>query len=127
VFFFLLYSLFIAYTKARDEFVYEQELNQSQYPLIDDRLDSEFHGNSNLDLVDMPINLTVLEHINNKTIYNNTVKSLIVNQDSSMYTSTEQAEFRKGFCGINSTTTAYPDSVLEYTLPQDCEMPLRAK
>ena len=42
-------------------------------------------------------------------------------------TSTKQAESRKGFCGINSTTTAYSDYVLEYMLPQDCEMPLHAK
>ncbi len=70
--------------KLSDEFVYGQESNQSQYPHIDDGLDSEFHGNSNLDLVDMPLNLTVLEHNNNKTIYNNTVKSSTVNQDSSI-------------------------------------------
>jgi virginiamycin B lyase len=99
-------------------------LKKSPHVLINDQIDSEPLFNSNLHLVDVPLNFTLLEHQSNKTNYSNTTRSSNVNQDFSNSTIAREEEFRRGFCGINSTTSAYSGYDTEYLLPQSCEMPL---
>jgi virginiamycin B lyase len=69
--------------------------------------------------IDTPLNITVLEEKNNR-----------IDEDISNPTELtsdiafKQGEFRRGFCGINSTASEFSEYVVEYTLPRDCEMPL---
>src|ERR687897_1505443 len=67
----------------------------------------------------------VLSITNDDYVYGQKSDRSNLTSDSHAVTmSSRQEGFRKGFCGTNSTTTGYSDFVVEYTLPQVCEMPL---
>lgn len=72
--------------------------------------------------VDMPFNITVLEEKNNRT--DNDISNSTENYQLTSDTALRQEEFRRGFCGINSTATEFSEYIVEHTLPHDCEMPL---
>ena len=130
VFLLAFYVLFIAHNNTNDDHVYGQESDRFPHPFDYSEYNSEPKKNSDVQFVDMPLNITILEHKSNRTnnsinINSNATKSSNLTSETSTITpSTRQEGFRKGFCGINSTTSGYSDYVLEYRLPQSCEMPL---
>ena len=131
VFLLAFYVLFIAHNNNNDDYVYGQESDKLLHSF--DYSESHSEHQKNTEFVDMPLNITIMEHKSNRTSNNNnnniiksntTKSSNITSESSSITTSSRQEGFRKGFCGINSTTSGYSDYVLEYRLPQSCEMPL---
>jgi virginiamycin B lyase len=129
VFLLALYVFFIVPNNIGYDYVYGQGFEQPQH-FESNGIDSENQKDSSINLVDMPLNFTVLgkdddKNDNNDSNYINRSKSSNLTGDSSVITPiTLQDEFTRGFCGSNSTTTEYSDYVLEYELPQSCEMPL---
>lgn len=131
VFLLAFYVLFIAHNNNNDDYVYGQESDKLLHSF--DYSESHSEHQKNTEFVDMPLNITIMEHKSNRTSNNNnnniinsntTKSSNITSESSTITTSSRQEGFRKGFCGINSTTSGYSDYVLEYRLPQSCEMPL---
>jgi streptogramin lyase len=124
------YVLFIAHNNTNDDEVYGQESNKFPHSFAYSEYHSDHKKNSDVQFVGMPLNITILEYKSNRTnnsinINSNTTKnSNLTSETSTITTSSRQEGFRKGFCGINSTTSGYSDYVLEYKLPQSCEMPL---
>ncbi|MGI0044222.1 MAG: hypothetical protein ACRD47_10965, partial [Nitrososphaeraceae archaeon] len=124
------YVLFIAHNNTNYDEVYGQESNKFPHSFDYSEYHSEHKKNTDVQFVDMPLNITILEYKSNRTnnsinINSNTTKnSNLTSETSTITTSSRQEGFRKGFCGINSTTSGYSDYVLEYRLPQSCEMPL---
>ena len=129
VFLLTFYGFFITHNKLGNEYVYGQEFEQPRYP-DNDGSDPEHQKNSTIHSIDIPLNITILDQEGNRDDNNNSNSintSRSPNSASKFSTAaniTRQDEFGKGFCGVNSTTTAYSDYVLEYPLPQSCEMPL---
>jgi virginiamycin B lyase len=129
VFLYALYDFFIAPDNAGYGYVYGQGFDQREH-FDSNGIDSERQKDPSIHLVDVPLNFTVLgkdddKNDNNNSNIINRFKSSNLPSDSSLVTnSTLQDEFTKGFCGTNSTITEYSDYVLEYELPQSCEMPL---
>jgi virginiamycin B lyase len=120
-----------AHNNTNDDYVYGQESDKLPHALDYSESHSEHQKISNVQFVDMPLNITILEHKSNKTnnniiiINSNITENSNLTSDSpTITTSSRQEGFRKGFCGINSTTAGYSDYVSEYRLPQVCEMPL---
>lgn len=124
------YVLSIAHNNTNDNSVYGQESDKLPHSFDYSESYSEHQKNSDVQFVDMPLNITILEHKSNRTNNNNNINSNttesqnLTSDSSTITTSSRQEGFRKGFCGINSTTAGYSDYVLEYRLPQSCEMPL---
>ena len=122
------YGFFITHNKLGNEYVYGQEFEQPHY-LDNDGSDPEHQKNSSIHSIDIPLNITILDQEGNRDDNNsNSIDTSRRPNSASNFTTTtnitRQDEFRKGFCGVNSTTTEYSDYVLEYMLPQSCEMPL---
>jgi streptogramin lyase len=95
-----------------DIYIYGEEFDRFSSPI-------ESTEESIIRFVDMPLNITVLEEKNNRTD-EDISNSIGLTSDTAF----KQEEFRRGFCGINSTTSESSEYVVEYTLPRDCEMPL---
>lgn len=130
VFLLAFYVLSIAYDNINDDYIYGQESDTFPHSFDYNESPSEHQKNSHVRFVDMPLNSTILEHKSNRTNNdiiinsNTTERSNLTSGSSTITTSSQHEGFRKGFCGINSTTAGYSDYVLEYRLPQVCEMPL---
>src|SRR5919106_3848585 len=122
-------GFFITHNNLRSDFVYGQGFEQPRH-FDNYRSDPEHQKNSTINTVDIPLNITILDQEGNRNVNNNsnsinTSRSPnLVSNFSTTANITRQDEFGKGFCGVNSTTTAYSDYILEYPLPQSCEMPL---
>jgi streptogramin lyase len=100
------------YDIFNDFYIHGKEFDRFSSPI-------ESTEESIIRFIDMPLNITVLEEKNNRAdedISNST--------ELTSDTAFKQEEFRRGFCGINSTTSEFSEYVVEYTLPRDCEMPL---
>jgi virginiamycin B lyase len=129
VFLLALYDFFVDPNNIGYDYVYGQGFEQPQH-FDSNGIDSEHPKDSSIHFVDVPLNFTVLGKDDDKNDNNNSnsinrSKSSNLTSDSSVITTnTLQDEFTKGFCGANSTTTEFSDYVLEYELPQSCEMPL---
>jgi virginiamycin B lyase len=129
VFLLMFSGFFITHNNLGIGFVYGHGFEQPRYfDYYGSNL--EHQKNSAIHSVDIPLNITILDQENNRDVNNNSNSintsrsSNLVSNFSTTANITRQDEFRKGFCGVNSTTTAYSDYVLEYPLPQSCEMPL---
>jgi virginiamycin B lyase len=126
VLFLALCGFFIAPNSIGYDYVYGQGFNQRQH-FHSNGINSEHQKDSSIHLVDMPLNLTVLDKggdKNGNSINRSKSSNLTSDSSSVITTSILQDEFTKGFCGSNSTSTEYSEYVLEYVLPQACEMPL---
>ncbi|MGH9975946.1 MAG: hypothetical protein ACRD8Z_08950, partial [Nitrososphaeraceae archaeon] len=124
------YGLFITYNNLGSDYVYGQGFDQPHYFDSND-FDSEHQMNSSIHSIDIPLNITILDQEGNRDDDTNDSNSIDTSKSSNSVSNfsttasiTRQDEFGKGFCGVNSTTTEYSDYVLEYALPQSCEMPL---
>ena len=123
------YVLSIALNNTNDNYVYGQESDKLPHSFDYSESYSEHQKNSDVQFVDMPLNITILEHKSNRpnnniNNSNTTESSNLTSEPFNITTSSRQEGFRKGFCGINSTTSGYSGYILEYSLPQSCEMPL---
>src|SRR5919106_972609 len=113
---------------TNDDYVYGQKSDIFLHPFYYN--EAEHEKKSNIRSIDLPLNITTMEHKSDRTnnnimINSNTTERSNLTSDSHAVTmSSRQEGFRKGFCGTNSTTAGYSDYVVEYTLPQVCEMPL---
>jgi len=113
---------------TNDDYVYGQKSDRFLHSFYYN--EAEHEKKSNIQSIDLPLNITVTEHKSDRTnnnimINSNTTESSNLTSDSHAVTmSSTQEGFRKGFCGTNSTTAGYSDYVVEHTLPQVCEMPL---
>ncbi len=124
MFLLVFYVLTIAHSNTNDEYVYGQASDKWPHSFNYSESHTEHQKNSHVQFVDNPLSTTILEHKSNRTS-NNIINSNTTTSDSStITTSSRQDGFRRGFCGINSTTTEYSDYVSEFRLPQVCEMPL---
>lgn len=130
VFLLILCSLFVVYNNMENDSIYGQ-----LHYFNNDGSELEHSKKSSINFIDMPLKFTVLEQKNNGTETINNASNSVdrpehSNSDSDPEISTntshidQQDKFSKGFCGIGSTTTEYSDFILEYNLPQSCEMPL---
>jgi virginiamycin B lyase len=130
VFLLVFSGFFITHNNLGSDLVYGHGFEQPRYFEYYGS-DPEQQKNPAIHSIDIPLNITILDQEdnrdgNNKSNSNsiNTSKSSNLVSNSSTANITRQDEFGKGFCGMNSTTTAYSEYVLEYPLPQSCEMPL---
>jgi virginiamycin B lyase len=74
---------------------------------------------------DIPLKITILEHKSNRTNSDDIiVNNIAASESPTMTTGSRQEGFMKDFCGINSTAAGESEYVIEYNLPQSCEMPL---
>jgi virginiamycin B lyase len=125
------YVLSITYNNAYDDYVYGQKTDEFLHSSVYNEAYPDHEKPSNVQFVDMPLNISILEHKSNRTNNNHTITDTNTTESSNLTldsptaaVSSRQEGFMKGFCGINSTTTGYSDYVKEYQLPEVCEMPL---
>src|ERR687892_516960 len=113
---------------TNDDYVYGQKSDRFLHSFYYN--EAEHEKKSNIRSIDLPLNITTMEHKSDRTnnnimINSNTTERSNLTSDSHAVTmSSRQEGFRKGFCGTNSTTAGYSDYVVEHALPQVCEMPL---
>src|SRR5919106_263482 len=113
---------------TNDDYVYGQKSDRFLHSFYYN--EAEHEKKSNIRSIDLPLNITIMEHKSDRTNNNNiinsntTERSNLTSDSHAVTMSSRQEGFRKGFCGTNSTTAGYSDYVVEYTLPQVCEMPL---
>src|ERR671919_231825 len=113
---------------TNDDYVYGQKSGRFLHSFYYN--EAEHEKKSNIRSIDLPLNITTMEHKSDRTNNNNiinsntTERSNLTSDSHAVTMSSRQEGFRKGFCGTNSTTAGYSDYVVEYTLPQVCEMPL---
>jgi virginiamycin B lyase len=74
--------------------------------------------------IDMPLDITVLEEKKKSNRSDTEILNSTENYKLISNSTRKQEEFKKGFCGTNSTSTGFSEYITEYTLPQNCEMPL---
>jgi virginiamycin B lyase len=127
--FMLAIDLSIVYSNTNSYGIYGQQADQLPHPFNYIESGPKNQKYYNIQSVDQPLNLPILEQKNDSNNINSSNKTTrssdLSSSDSTLTTpALLQENFRKGFCGINSTTTEYTDYILEYTLPQSCEMPL---
>ena len=127
--FILAIDLSIVYSNTNNYGIYGQQADQLPHPFNYIESGPKNQKYYNIQSVDQPLNLPILEQkndSNNINSSNKTTRSSDLSSSNSTLTTPAllQENFRKGFCGIKSTTTEYTDYILEYTLPQSCEMPL---
>ncbi len=115
------YFFYIPYN-INNNYVYGQEYIRFSPASNNNGSDSINKENAFVHSIDTPLEITVLEKENNRTD-----TDILNSRENYRLTSDairKQQEFKTGFCGINSTATGFSEYVVEYTLPQDCEMPL---